>query len=86
MEFLDGRHERMQTFKDKLFSQGDNGLLVKQNTIQKIAESGLCYDDLQNLYNYGGKEALVAILSKTPTNSRSSRSAPQGYNNTVNLS
>ena len=32
MGFLDGRHERMQTFKNKLFSQGDNGLL-KQNTI-----------------------------------------------------
>ena len=68
----------MQTFKNKLFSQGDNGLLVKQNTIQKIAESGLCYDDLRDLYNNGGKEALIAILSKAPTNSRSNRSVPRG--------
>ena len=46
MEFLDGHHKYMQAFKNKLFSQGDNGL-VKQNTIQKIAESSPCYDDLQ---------------------------------------
>ncbi|PFX24896.1 hypothetical protein AWC38_SpisGene10486 [Stylophora pistillata] len=76
MDFLDGRHERMYTFKDKLYLQGDNGLLVKENIIQKIAESGLCYDDLKDLYNNGGKEALVSILSKSPTTSR--RSAPRG--------
>ena len=64
MEFLDRRHKRMQTFKDKL--------LVKQNIIQKIAEGGLFYDDLKDLYNNGGKEALNAILSNSPTTPRQS--------------
>ena len=49
MQFLDERLERMQTFKDKLYSQGDDGL-VKQTVIQKIAESGISYQDLSVLY------------------------------------
>lgn len=87
MEFLDRRHERTQTFKNKLFSQGDNGLLVKQNTIQKISESSLCYDDLRNLYNERKeKEALITILSEAHTNSRSSRSVPRGTKHPETLS
>lgn len=45
MLFLDKRFQCKQTFKHKLFNpQSDNGA-VKQRVIQKIAESGLAYND-----------------------------------------
>lgn len=40
MVYLDERLVRMQTFKDKLFSQSGNGI-IKQSLIQKLAESDL---------------------------------------------
>ena len=84
MQFLDERLERMQTFKNKLNSQGDDGL-VKQTVIQKIAESGISYQDLFNIFTEAGKEALVAILCKAPTNSTSSRSTPRGTKHPATL-
>ena len=84
MQFLNECLERMQTFKEKLYSQGDDGL-VKQTVIQKISESGISYQDLSDLYAKAGKEALVAILSKAPTNSASSRSTPRGTKHPATL-
>ena len=75
MKFLDERFVRMQTFKDKLYSPTEKGL-VQQSLIQKIAESGLSYHDLEYLYSHGGKEALVAVLSRAPTGA--TRSTPRG--------
>lgn len=49
MTFMDERHKRIQTFKNKLFSQSDK-CLVKESIIHKIAESGLPYNDLQYLF------------------------------------
>ena len=50
MRFLDEHFERMQTFRYKLYHpQTDDGP-VKQRVIQKIAESGLAYQDLENLF------------------------------------
>lgn len=49
MQFLDEHFERMQTFKNKLYHpQSDNGA-VKERVVQKIAESGLTYHDLEKL-------------------------------------
>jgi len=85
MQFLDERFERMQTFKNKLYHpQSDNGA-VKRRVIQKIAESGLAYYDLENLFRKAGKEGLVAVLSKAPTTSKSTRS-PRGTNKAAILS
>ena len=53
--------------------QTDDGP-VKQRVIQKIAESRLAYQDLENLFSTTGKEGLVAVLSKAPTTSKSTRS------------
>ena len=75
----------MQTFKNKLYHpQSDNGA-VKQRVLQKIAESGLAYHDLENLFRKAGKEGLVAVLSKAPTTSKSTRS-PRGTNKAAILS
>ena len=85
MQFLDERFERMQTFRNKLYyPQSDNGA-VKQRVIQKIAESGLSYHDLENLFRKAGKEGLVAVLSNAPTTSKSTRS-PRGTNKAAILS
>ena len=83
MRFMDERHERIQTFKNELFTQGKNGL-VKESVLQKIAESGLSYHDLQYLFSCGGKEALVAILSRAPSNGLS-RSSPRGTKDPATL-
>jgi len=70
MQFLDERFERMQSFRNKLYHpQSDNGA-VKQRVVQKIAESGLSYHDLENLFRKAGNEGLVAVLSKAPTTSK----------------
>ena len=85
MKFLVEPFERMQTFKNKLYHpQSDNGV-VKQRVIQKIAESGLAYHDLENLFRKAGKEGLVAVLSKVPTKSKSTRS-PRRTNKAAILS
>jgi len=79
MRFLDERSERLQTFKCKLCNpQTDDGP-VKQRIVQKIAESKLAYHNLENLFAKAGKEGLVAVLSKAPTTSKSTRS-PRGTN------
>ena len=80
MQFLDERFERVQTFRSKLYHPQ-----VKQRVIQKIAESGLAYHDLENLFSTAGKKGLVAVLSKAPTASKSTRS-PRGTNKAAILS
>jgi len=76
MKFLEERFERMQTFKCKHYNpQTDDGP-VKQRIVQKIAERGLNYRDLENLFAKAGKEGLVAVA---PTTSKSTRS-PRGTN------
>ncbi|XP_078380315.1 uncharacterized protein LOC144663289 [Oculina patagonica] len=82
MMFLDERFARIQTFQDKLLTQDDNSV-IKESLIQKIAESGLSYEDLQHLYTHGGKEALVAVLSRAPTGAI--RSTPRGTKQTAIL-
>ena len=71
MQFLDERFERMQTFRSKLYHPQTDDAPVKQRVIQKIAESGLAYHDLEKLFSTAGKEGLVAVLSKAPTASKS---------------
>ncbi|XP_068756051.1 uncharacterized protein [Montipora capricornis] len=85
MQFLDERFKRMQTFKCKLYQPKTDDGAVKQRIVQKIAESGLAYHDLEHLFAKAGKEALVAVLSQAPTTSKSTRS-PRGTNKTAILS
>lgn len=63
MTFLNERSAHIQTYKNKLFSQTNDGL-VKQTVIQKISESGLSYQDLYHLFNQAGKEALTSCRSE----------------------
>ena len=74
MKFLDKRHQRMHTFSRKLYNPGEDDGPVKLHTVQKIAESGLSYSDLEVLFQTAGTNGLVVLLAMPPSCSASSRS------------
>ena len=80
MKFLDDRHRRAQTFCGNLYTSGTDDGLVKFRVLQKIAEGGLCYNDLKNLFKKAGRARLVVILAMAPSTAFSSRS-PRGSRN-----
>ena len=49
MKYLDHRHALLQTFRGKLFHPTDASFPVKQQIVEKIAGSGLSYQDLRNI-------------------------------------
>ena len=56
--------------KYKLYSEvTSNEAPITKSMAEKIAGSGLLYDDLQHLYANHGKKALIAVLSKPPSTS-----------------
>ena len=71
MLYLDRRHELLLTFNNKMFNEcNDNGAITR-SMAQKIAGSGLSYDDLRKLYSTFGKRGIVAILTNPPSSSSS---------------
>ena len=65
--YLDARHENLLSLRGKLYyTESDNGT-VKKNIAEKIAGSGLKYEDLRQLHSRYGKEGLLAILSRPPS-------------------
>ena len=69
--YLDRRHELMKTFESKLYSRTGDGVITK-SMAEKIAGSGLTYDDLLKLFTEFGREGLIAILSNPPTTNKES--------------
>ena len=72
MKYLDDRHNRLLSFRGKLYHPGHQDSPVKQNIAEKMAGSGLQYSDLKNLFQRFGRKGLVCILSKPPLSARSS--------------
>ena len=72
MKYLDDRHNRLLSFKGKLYNPGHQDSPVKQNIAEKMAGSGLEYEDLKNLFNRFGRKGLVCILSQPPLSARPS--------------
>ena len=69
-QYLDTRHQLLQTMKYKLYSEvSSNEAPITKSMAEKIVGSGLSYDDLQHLYANHGKKALIAVLSKPPSTS-----------------
>ncbi len=63
MQYLDHRHNLVQTFQDKLFNTNVNESILTKGMVDKIAEiSGLLYDDLEKTYSKFGQDGLVALL------------------------
>ena len=72
MKYLDDRHNRLLSFRGKLYHPGHQDSPVKQNIAEKMAGSGLQYEDLKNLFERFGRKGLVCVLSKPPLSARSS--------------
>ena len=76
MNSLDHRHNIMQSFDGNLYHPRSNGPLTK-NMVEKIAGSGLSYEDLKRTFIKYGKEGIEAILSKPPTCLSANSKAPR---------
>lgn len=48
--YLDGRHKKLQSFRGKLFDAERNDGVIKKSIAEKIAASGLAYEDLMRVY------------------------------------
>jgi hypothetical protein len=60
------------TEKGKLYSDAGNDGAISTSMAEKIAGSGLNFDDLQRVFAEFGKKGLFAILSKPPTSHQQS--------------
>jgi len=69
MKYLDHRHAQLQTFKGKLFHPTDASFPVKQQIVEKFAESGLSYQHLTNIFDKFGEKGLIGVLSLPPSTS-----------------
>ena len=49
LEYLDGRHKLLQSFRGKLYNPERNDGAITKNIAEKIAGSGLAYEDLKNV-------------------------------------
>ena len=74
MNYLDCRHNIVQAFEGKRYDPATNKGPLTKNMVEKIARSGLTYEDLKKLHIKCGEVGLIAILSKPPCGSMSSSS------------
>jgi DNA polymerase III epsilon subunit-like protein len=66
--YLDKRYHLLQTMKYKLYSDVNSDQApITKSMAEKIAGSGLSYDDLKTLFVHHGKKGLIAVLSKPST-------------------
>ena len=72
MNYLDRRHNIVQSFEGKLYDPATNNGPLTKNMVEKVAGSGLTYEDLRKLYTKYGEEGPLAILSKPPCGSNMS--------------
>ena len=77
MKYLDHRHALLQTFRGKLFHPTDASFPVKQQIVEKIAGSGLSYQDLRNIIDKFGEKALIGVLSLPPSTSSPENKSPR---------
>ena len=66
MKYLDHRHALLQTFKGKLFHPTDASFPVKHQIVEKIAGSGLSYQDLTNIFDKFGEKGLIGVFPGYP--------------------
>lgn len=66
LQYLDRRHEILKSMKYKLYNPTGDGVVTK-SMAEKIAGSGLTYNDLSKLFKDFGTPGLISILSKPPT-------------------
>ena len=67
ISYLDWRHEILQSFSGTLFDPKEDSSPIKQSMAMKIAESGLSYSNLRELYLNKGTKGLLAIIHHSPS-------------------
>ena len=73
LHYLDRRHRLLQTFIGNLHRPNDASSPITHGMAQKLAGSGLSYDNLLTLYTKYGEAGIVAVLSMAPTTSHDGR-------------
>ena len=71
--YLDKRYTLLQTLRGKLYNEAGNDGAITKHMAEKIAGSGLNFDDLERVFTKFGKKGLFAILSMTPTSNQQTR-------------
>ena len=66
LQYLDRRYKILKSMEYKLYNATGDGVITK-SMAEKIAGSGLTYDDLLKLFKEYGKTGLISILSKPPS-------------------
>ena len=64
MKYFDRRHNNMQTLNEILFDPRTKNGFLKKNMVEKITGSS----DLNEVFDKYGKDGLIGILSKPPSN------------------
>ena len=73
-QFLDQRYQLLQTMKYKLHSEAASDQApITKCMAEKIAGSGLSYNDLKQLLVEHGKKALITVFLKPPTASETTK-------------
>ena len=65
--YHDRRNNRLQTFAGNMFDPANDKGLIKKAMANKIARSGIAYQDHVDLFREAGREGIVAILSLPPS-------------------
>ena len=87
LDFLDKKHDILQTFVGNLFCPNSAESAISKTIADKIAGSGLSYENLSSVYQTFGDAGIVGILSgphncqRQPQCSRSGDKAPRITNN-----
>ena len=71
MKYLDRRYELLQTFRGTLYHPTNAEFPIKQQIAEKIAGSGISYQDLKNVFKKFGAKGLVGVLSLPPSSATS---------------
>lgn len=72
MNYLDKSHALLKSF-DGVISDSSQGGVMKKSIAKKLADSGIGYHHLKQLFETKGEQGLLAILANPPSNSRSHR-------------
>ena len=71
MKYLGHRYELLQTFRGTLYHPTNAEFPIKQQIAEKIAGSGISYQDMKNVFKKFGAKGLVGVLSLPPSSATS---------------
>ena len=73
LQIHDRCYVRLQTFSGNLYDPVNDKGIIKKAMANKIAGSGIAYQDLHGLFRQAGRKGVIAILSMPPSTVRSTK-------------